>query len=186
MPAVAFQLGAALRGFLQHPPQTAALARQLRQTTASQPPLQQLLRQRRLLRHAATASGSRRSLSTADSGAPTSETNPSIDVVPPASSPAADSAAPFRVYVAAVPLQGWEAAERLLGARYPDALALHTLVVLQGTDGRCTAFDFLPLRPTSPVTASRCDAARRRRPPPEGFWDMLLFLGGCGHCSYSG
>jgi len=62
---------------------------------------------------------------------------------------------PYRVFVCALPLEGWEMAERMLGRQYPDALALHTLIVLQDPDGSCIAFDFLPLEPTSPFTASR-------------------------------
>lgn len=57
--------------------------------------------------------------------------------------------------MAAVPLVGFEEAERRLGRLYPDQLALHTLVILEDADGSCTAFDFLPLNPTSPLTTSR-------------------------------
>ena len=59
------------------------------------------------------------------------------------------------VYVATVPLEGFEAAERLLGASYPEQAALHTLVILVEAGGRCTAFDFLPQHAKSPVTAAR-------------------------------
>lgn len=60
------------------------------------------------------------------------------------------------VHVAAVPLVGpFEAAERALGRLYPDQLALHTVVILEEPDGSCTAFDFLPLQPTLPLTVSR-------------------------------
>ncbi len=61
----------------------------------------------------------------------------------------------MRVHVAAVPLVGFEAMAKRLGRLYPDQLALHTLVVLQRADGSCTAYDFLPLQPTSPATAVR-------------------------------
>jgi hypothetical protein len=60
------------------------------------------------------------------------------------------------VHVAAVPLVGpFEAAERALGRLYPDQLALHTVVILEDPDGTCTAYDFLPLQPTEPLTISR-------------------------------
>jgi hypothetical protein len=60
------------------------------------------------------------------------------------------------VHVAAVPLVGpFEAAERALGRLYPDQLALHTVVILEESDGTCTAYDFLPLQPTLPLTISR-------------------------------
>lgn len=60
------------------------------------------------------------------------------------------------VHVAAVPLVGpFEVAERALGRLYPDQLALHTVVILEEPDGTCTAFDFLPLQPTLPLTISR-------------------------------
>lgn len=60
------------------------------------------------------------------------------------------------VHVAAVPLVGpFEVAERRLGRLYPDQLALHTLVILEEPNGTCTAYDFLPLEPTSPLTTSR-------------------------------
>lgn len=60
------------------------------------------------------------------------------------------------MHVAAVPLMGpFEAAERALGRLYPDQLALHTVVILKEPDGTCTAYDFLPLQPTLPLTISR-------------------------------
>lgn len=59
------------------------------------------------------------------------------------------------VYVAAVPLEGFEGAERLLGTRCPEQLALHTLVMLQMSDGTITAFDFLPVNPTAISTTAR-------------------------------
>ena len=60
------------------------------------------------------------------------------------------------VHVAAVPLVGpFEVAERALGRLYPDQLALHTVVILEEPDGACTAYDFLPLQPTLPLTISR-------------------------------
>lgn len=59
------------------------------------------------------------------------------------------------VYVAAVPLEGFERAERLLGAHYPKQLALHTFAILQTSDGTVTAFDFLPVNPTAISTTAR-------------------------------
>lgn len=60
-----------------------------------------------------------------------------------------------QVYVATIPLVGFEEAARRLGALYPDQLALHTLVILQDAAAACTAYDFLPVAPTSPLTAAR-------------------------------
>lgn len=71
------------------------------------------------------------------------------------SQPAASQQLNVSVHVAAVPLTGaFEVAERFLGRLYPDQLALHTLVILEDPGG-CTAYDFLPLHPTSPLTTSR-------------------------------
>ena len=70
--------------------------------------------------------------------------------------PAAQQQQTVGVHVAAVPLVGpFEAAERALGRLYPDQLALHTVVILEEPDGTCTAYDFLPLQPTLPLTISR-------------------------------
>ncbi len=91
----------------------------------------------------------------------------------PSSGPAASSA-PFRVYVAVVPLEGWEVVERLLGPHYPDALALHTLVVLQvapsllGTDASPLLVRSMPLMArssasVSPICSSECSSGRSRR-----------------------
>lgn len=66
----------------------------------------------------------------------------------------APAGAGSKVYVAAVPLEGFEAAQRLLGDRYPDQLALHTMVILQTGDGTITAFDFLPINPTAISTTA--------------------------------
>lgn len=57
------------------------------------------------------------------------------------------------IYIAAVPLEGWDRAEQLLGERYPEQLALHTLVMIRTSDGDVTAFDFLPRHPTSIATS---------------------------------
>jgi len=77
-----------------------------------------------------------------------------------AAAPTQQQRQPVRVHVATVPLVGMEAAAERLGRLHPDQLALHTLVILEhsGADvhgSGCTVYDFLPLHPTSPVTASR-------------------------------
>jgi hypothetical protein len=59
------------------------------------------------------------------------------------------------VYIAAVPLEGWDRAELLLGDRYPEQLALHTLVIIRASEGDVTAFDFLPRHPISIATSIR-------------------------------
>lgn len=58
-----------------------------------------------------------------------------------------------RVYVATLPLVGWEVIESALRDAYPDRLALHSVVGVQ-QDNAFTVFDFLPHQPKSPLTAA--------------------------------
>lgn len=57
-----------------------------------------------------------------------------------------------RVYVASLPLVGWEGLERTLRGAYPDRLALHSMIVVE-EDNAYSVFDFLPKQPKDPVTA---------------------------------
>ena len=71
------------------------------------------------------------------------------------------------VYVATIPLVGMEVFADLLGPRYPKQISPHSLVIIQqreevsATDSSkegstiCTAYDFLPVDPTSMQTAMR-------------------------------
>ena len=61
-------------------------------------------------------------------------------------------AAPL-VYIATLPLVGWEKLEAVMKDKYPDALALHCMVLIE-TEESVTVFDFLPELPTSPVVAA--------------------------------
>lgn len=56
------------------------------------------------------------------------------------------------VYVASLPLVGWEGLERTLRHAYPDRLALHSMIVVE-EDNAYSVFDFLPRQPKDPVTA---------------------------------
>ena len=57
------------------------------------------------------------------------------------------------VYIATLPLVGWESLEVMLRDKYPDELALHSMVLLK-TEDSVTMFDFLPELPKSPVVAA--------------------------------
>ncbi len=59
-----------------------------------------------------------------------------------------------RVYVATLPLVGWEVLESALRAAYPNQLALHSVIAVQ-QDSVFTVFDFLPNQPKSPLTAAK-------------------------------
>lgn len=74
-----------------------------------------------------------------------------------------------RVYLATCPLVGWESFADVLGTRFTPALHLHHYVVVEqlqglpscGSDSSSSggsslvaAYDFLPLDPTSPLTAA--------------------------------
>ncbi|DBA90098.1 TPA: hypothetical protein ACH3X1_003417 [Trebouxia sp. C0004] len=59
-----------------------------------------------------------------------------------------------RVYVATLPLVGWEVMENVLRDAYPDHLALHSMIAVQ-QDSAFTIFDFLPNQPNSPLTAAK-------------------------------
>lgn len=57
------------------------------------------------------------------------------------------------VYIATLPLVGWENSEILLRDKYPDELALHCMVLVESEDS-VTMFDFLPEMPKSPIVAA--------------------------------
>ena len=57
------------------------------------------------------------------------------------------------VYVATLPLVGWESLETILQDKYPNELALHCMVLVE-TGEYVTVFDFLPQLPKSPVVAA--------------------------------
>lgn len=57
------------------------------------------------------------------------------------------------VYIATLPLVGWEKLEGMLREKYPDELALHSMVLVE-TEDSVTMFDFLPELPKSPVVAA--------------------------------
>ena len=59
-----------------------------------------------------------------------------------------------RVYVATLPLVGWEVLESALRDAYPNQLALHSVIAVQ-QDSAFTVFDFLPNQPKSPLTAAK-------------------------------
>jgi hypothetical protein len=59
-----------------------------------------------------------------------------------------------RVYVATLPLVGWEVVESTLRDAYPDQLALHSVIGIE-QDSAFTVFDFLPSQPKSPLTAAK-------------------------------
>ncbi len=59
-----------------------------------------------------------------------------------------------RVYVATLPLVGWEVMESALRDAYPNQLALHSMIAVQ-QDSAFTVFDFLPNQPKSPLTAAK-------------------------------
>ena len=63
-----------------------------------------------------------------------------------------------QVHVATVPLVGWEYAEATLRSAFPQALALHCMVLVHPMSPNAegvTVFDFLPQFPASPVTAAK-------------------------------
>ena len=63
-----------------------------------------------------------------------------------------------KIYVATVPLVGWESIETSLRSAFPHALALHCMVLIQSELADAvtvTVFDFLPQSPASPITAAR-------------------------------
>ena len=63
-----------------------------------------------------------------------------------------------QVHIATVPLVGWEYAETTLRSAFPQALALHCMVVVHPVSPvleSVTVFDFLPQSPASPATAAK-------------------------------
>ena len=52
-----------------------------------------------------------------------------------------------------MPLVGWEKLEAVLKDRYPNELALHSMVVIDSEEA-VTVFDFLPELPKSPLVAA--------------------------------
>ncbi|KAL3155036.1 hypothetical protein ABBQ38_011556 [Trebouxia sp. C0009 RCD-2024] len=70
-------------------------------------------------------------------------------------------AAPL-VYVATLPLVGWETVEEILKDKYPDELALHCMVLIESEE-TVTMFDFLPELPTSPFVAAALLSGRQAK-----------------------
>lgn len=64
------------------------------------------------------------------------------------------------VYVATLPLVGWETVEEILKDKYPDELALHCMVLIESEE-IVTMFDFLPEMPTSPFVAAALLSGRQ-------------------------
>lgn len=64
------------------------------------------------------------------------------------------------VYIATLPLVGWENLEVVLRDKYPDELALHSMVLVE-TEDSVTMFDFLPELPKSPVVAAALLSGRQ-------------------------
>ena len=66
------------------------------------------------------------------------------------------------VYVATLPLVGWESLEVILKDKYPDELALHCMVLVESEE-TVTMFDFLPELPTSPFVAATLLSGRQTK-----------------------
>ena len=66
------------------------------------------------------------------------------------------------VYIATLPLVGWESLEAVLKEQYPNELALHCMVVVE-TEGSVAVFDFLPEVPKSLVVAAALLCGRQVR-----------------------
>ena len=63
-----------------------------------------------------------------------------------------------QIFIATVPLVGWETWEKRLQHRFPSALALHCMVLVAtraASQDEVTVLDFLPDSPTAPATAAR-------------------------------
>ncbi len=60
------------------------------------------------------------------------------------------------VHVVTCPLVGWERIAQRMGPLFPDAAALHYMVLVRGpADDSCSVYDFLPAHPESAQTAAR-------------------------------
>jgi hypothetical protein len=84
------------------------------------------------------------------------------------------------VYIASCPLAGFSSLPANLGHTFANTLPNHVmvLVVLESSSWECCAFDFLPLKPASPLAALRLLAGYSVQgdPPQHFLWIQASIL----------